>query len=58
MTGTASNVTGWTHLRWFRYVSHTDSWVNQCLSLDVVGKQGKGQPLKTRDGVFQVDLKP
>ena len=34
-------------LRWFGYVSRSDSWINQCRNLDATGKRGKGVPHKS-----------
>ena len=42
------------HLSWF---GHNDDWINQCFSLDVVGKCGKGRLRETSVNVIQDNLK-
>ena len=43
-------------LRWFRHVSHSDGWINQCRNFDVRGKRGKGRPRKSWNDVIQDDI--
>lgn len=44
------------YLRHFGHGTHSDSCINQCLNLEVVGKHHKGS-CKTRDGVISENTK-
>ena len=44
-------------LRWFGHVSCSEGWISHCLSLDVIGKRGKGGPRKAWEEVIQDYLK-